>query len=235
MINLLKIKTKLIIKRFSVFFSRSIESNGERVDIFYKASKINLEKFDIYQKSHYYRYQFAKELIDSQMICGDFACGTGYGSVILAEKAQKVFGVDINPLVIQTIKNRYKKNKNVEFILGDLLKISDKSKYDLITSFETVEHFNEQDIPRFFSLCYQALKPNGKFIFSTPYKQEKSEAAIKLGFHLTFNIDEDKISLWLVNAGFSADFYKYQNYETHNIEDQLEKKDFIICMAHKKL
>jgi 2-polyprenyl-3-methyl-5-hydroxy-6-metoxy-1,4-benzoquinol methylase len=234
MINVLKIKAKYILNRFSNFCSRNIESNGERVDIFYRASKINLEKFDIYQKSHYYRYQFAKEFIDSQMVCGDFACGTGYGSVILAEKAEKVIGVDINSLVIQTIKKRYKRNKNVEFILGDLLKISDKSEYDLITSFETVEHFHEQDIPRFFSLCYQALKPNGKFIFSTPYEQEKSEDAIKLGFHLTFCIDEDKISLWLTNAGFTADFYKYQNYETHNIEDKLEKKDFIICMAHKK-
>lgn len=234
MINLLKTKVKYILSRCSNFFSSTIESNGERVDIFYRASKINLKKFDMYQKSHYYRYQFAREFIDSQMICGDFACGTGYGSVILAEEAQKVIGVDINSLVIQTIKNRYKNNKNVEFILEDLLKISDKSKYDMIASFETVEHFHEKDIPHFFSLCYQALKPNGKFIFSTPYEQEKSEIAIKLGFHLTFNIDEDKINLWLINAGFTADFYKYQNYETHNIEDKLEKKDFIICMAHKK-
>jgi 2-polyprenyl-3-methyl-5-hydroxy-6-metoxy-1,4-benzoquinol methylase len=235
MINLLKTKVKHILIRCSKFFSSSIESNGERVDIFYRASKTNLQKFDVYQKSHYYRYQFAKGFIDSQMICGDFACGTGYGSVILAEKAKKVIGIDINSLVIQTIKNRYKNNKNVEFISGDLLKISNKSKYDLITSFETIEHFYEHDIPHFLSLCYQALKPNGQFIFSVPYKQEKSEAAIKLGFHLTFDIDEDTISLWLINAGFTTSFYKYQNYETHNIEDKLEKKDFIICMADKKL
>jgi cyclopropane fatty-acyl-phospholipid synthase-like methyltransferase len=233
MIYRLKKSVKFILGKIYSIFNKSIENQGERVDIIYTGQKINLESLDMYQKSHYYRYQFAKEFIESYMVCGDFACGTGYGSVILAEEAKKVTGVDINPLVIQTIKKRYEKNTNVEFILGDLLKISEKSQYDVITSFETVEHFHEGDISSFFALCYQALKPNGRFIFSTPYKQEKSEAAIKLGFHLTFDINEEKIHLWLTDAGFMTDFYKYQNYQTHIIEDELEKKDFIICMAHK--
>ena len=41
--------------------------------------------------------------------------------------------------------------------------------------------------------------------------QEKSEDALKLGFHLTFYIDEQKITEWLSKAGFRVETIKYQN------------------------
>lgn len=234
MLHFFKKTAKSILGISYGIFHKNIDNKGERIDIIYKNGKIDMSQFDIYQKSHYYRYLFAKEFIDNSLICGDFACGTGYGSVMIAEKAKKVIGVDISSLVIKAIKKRYKSIKNIEFIEGNLLRMSDKCRYDVITSFETVEHFEEVDIPVFFDLCYQALKSGGKIIFSTPYQQEKSEIAINLGFHLTFDIDEKKIQSWMNSSGFRIDFYKYQNYQTHKIESELKEKDFIICVAYKK-
>ncbi len=117
---------------------QNLDGNGERIDIYYKRY-LNLYTLDMYQKSHYFRYEFAKDFISSGDFCGDFACGTGYGSVMLAEKSQKVIGVDINSTVIDEIKKRYKKIGNVNFINANLLDIEYDSFFDAIVSFETIE------------------------------------------------------------------------------------------------
>lgn len=216
-----------------VYHSANLEGNGERVDIIHK-QYVDFDKFDMYQKSHYSRYEFAKKCIAQNSVCGDFACGTGYGSIMLADKAKKVVGVDINLKVINEIRNRYKMVKNVEFIHSDLLDLSYESIFDTIVSFETIEHLAESDILKLLQIYNKALKSKGKIIFSTPYMQERSVNAKKLGFHLTFNINEEKITEWLDRTNFTVESFKYQNYKTHLIQEVLEPKDFIIGMAQKK-
>jgi 2-polyprenyl-3-methyl-5-hydroxy-6-metoxy-1,4-benzoquinol methylase len=215
-------------------FNRSnpLGGDGERVDIQFQKA-FNFEKLDIYQKNHFRRYEFAKEIITKGEICGDFACGTGYGSILISDKANKVIGADLDLKVISTIRERYKAKKNVTFLNENLLNLKYDRFFDTIMSFETVEHFAEEDIKRLLKIFAKSLKKNGKLIFSTPYNQEKSEAAMKLGFHLTFYINEDKIKNWLEAVGLKTEIIKYQNYNTHLIEDILENKEFIICVARK--
>ncbi len=57
--------------------------------------------------------------------------------------------------------------------------------------------------------------------------------AISMGFHLTFNITEEKIKQWLFQSCLVSEFFKYQNYQSHDVKDYLEKKDFIICVAKR--
>jgi cyclopropane fatty-acyl-phospholipid synthase-like methyltransferase len=209
------------------------DSTGERVDILYN-KKIDFETLDMFQKSHYKRYEYALEIIKTNDVCGDFACGTGYGSVMLSKKAKKVIGADINGEVIAAIQKRYRNVKNVQFITADLLNLSFNSEFDNVISFETVEHFTEENIFKLFQVFSKCLNPKGKLIISTPYMQERDEAALKLGHHFTFYIKEEIISNWLSAAGFEVLNFRYQNYDTHIIEDKLEKKDFIICVAQKR-
>ena len=213
---------------------KKFDATGERVDIFY-SENIDFERLDMYEKSHYKRYEFALKKINAEELCGDFACGTGYGSLMLAAKALKVIGADINERVINAIKKRYKSVKNVQFVQADLLHLSYDQKLDNIISFETIEHFTEQNIFRLLEIFNACLKPEGKLIISTPYKQEKSEAALKLGHHLTFYIDEKLIETWLSSTGFDVLSFQYQNYDTHLIDSEMVKKDFIICVAQKRL
>lgn len=210
----------------------SLYDKGERVDIDYN-KKQDSEKFDIYQKSHLKRYEFVRELLNPNDIIGDFACGTGYGSIMLSERSTKVIGVDINERVIKTIRKRYKNNKKVEFIKSDILSINYQNYFDKIISFETIEHLKEKDILSILHIFYTALKKDGKLIFSVPYMQEKSAQAIKMGFHLTFYIDESKIQEWCSATGFKINYFKYQNYKTHEIVNELKEKDFIICEVTK--
>jgi 2-polyprenyl-3-methyl-5-hydroxy-6-metoxy-1,4-benzoquinol methylase len=195
---------------------------------------MNFNGLDMYQKSHFRRYEFAKKVIQPDAITGDFACGTGYGSIMLSEVSRKVTGVDIDSIVIEKISKRYNKYLKVQFVNSNLLDLKYEHEFDNIVSFETVEHLEENNIPLLFSVFSKSLKPGGRIVFSTPYMQVKSKEAIKMGFHLTFDIDEKKINNWLENSGFQLDYCKYQNYESHSVMDELQNKDFIICVAIKK-
>ncbi|MEJ0104608.1 MAG: class I SAM-dependent methyltransferase [Bacteroidota bacterium] len=207
--------------------------NGERVDI-QLSEQLNFDNLDVYQRNHIKRYEFAKKHIIEGNTCADWACGTGYGSVLLASKASIVKGADINAEIINKIQERYKNIENVLFETANLLDLTYYNLFDHIISFETIEHFKESDIPLLLAIFNKALKDEGKIIFSTPYMQEKSEDAIKLGFHLTFYIDENKINNWLNAAGFELEGFYYQNYQTHHVLEEIDKKEFILCIAKKK-
>jgi 2-polyprenyl-3-methyl-5-hydroxy-6-metoxy-1,4-benzoquinol methylase len=213
--------------------SNPLGGDGERVDIQIKEGLLYKE-LDMYQKSHFKRYEFANELIHDNDVCGDFACGTGYGSVLISGKAREVIAADINEKVIDEIRVRYKDNPKVNFYHADILSLDYEDYFNAIVSFETLEHLDEENLRKALRIFNKALKKNGQFFFSTPYMQEKSENAIKLGFHLTFFIDEQKITGWLNEAGFKVSVIKYQNYNTHHIRDDLKDKDFIIGVAVKK-
>ena len=210
---------------------KKLDGDGERVDINYY--KMRYENFDMYQKSHYHRYKFAQNYIKNTDVVGDFACGSGYGTMMLAEKAKQVIGVDLNEDVVNYISDRYAKEKKVSFTANDLLNLEYDELLDVIVSFETVEHLTEENIVKLFSRYHKALKKGGRIIFSTPYNQEESEAAIKMGFHLTFYIVEETVQRWMKNAGFEIETMKYQNYQEHEVCDFLEKKVFIICIGKK--
>ncbi|MGC9610768.1 MAG: class I SAM-dependent methyltransferase [Minisyncoccia bacterium] len=115
---------------------------------------------------HLDRYKFAVSLMPENAVVLDAACGTGYGSQMLAEKAKKVIGEH----ALIWGKERHKL-PNLEFIKGDLnksLPFTD-GYFDMITSFETLEHVaNHENI---LSEFHRVLKPDGKLIISTPDKE----------------------------------------------------------------
>jgi len=232
-----EIKKYLTPRKYLDFFLRNVrrlsfnlEDKGERVDI-----NLNRRRFFYEQneKCHLNRYLFASSLMRGYETVGDIACGSGYGSVILSQKARYVIGVDVNKRVINEITRRYHKIRNLQFIEADLLNIDKENFFDCIVSFETIEHFPEVDIGKIFNIFHKALKVNGRLIFSTPYMQEKSKQAIKMGFHKTFYINEEKIKKWLGNR-FLIELLMYQNYKTCKIEQDLKEKDFIIVVAKKQ-
>jgi len=205
-----------------------LENDGERMDINYYNMDYN--SFNIYQKSHYKRYEMAKTQVKENYIVGDMACGSGYGSLMLSEMGKEVYGVDIDQITIDEITKRYENEKKVKFYKNNLLDIDFENKFDLIVSFETVEHFDESDIEKLIFNFHKALKKEGTIIFSTPYNQEKIPASMK--WHKTFYIVEDKMKE-LLNGFFEIEKIWYQDYQTHDLKDQIDKKDFIICKAKK--
>lgn len=145
--------------------SKLLEDTGERmVPEYHKGSLIYAE--------HLTRYMSAEVLAKDKVVL-DIACGTGYGSKILARTAKKVYGVDVDEATIKYAKQKFG-SANVEYKVGDgiAIPLEDKS-IDLVVTFETIEHI--KDYNQFIKEIKRVLKPDGLAIISTPNDVEFAE------------------------------------------------------------
>jgi SAM-dependent methyltransferase len=116
----------------------------------------------------------------------DVACGSGYGSALLAARARRVVGVDLAPAAIAHARSRYAAFRNLEFVAGDCtaLPLGDAS-VDAVVSFETLEHIHGQQA--FLDEVARVLTPEGLLILSCPNKLEYTD---KLGARNEFHVRE---------------------------------------------
>ena len=125
----------------------------------------NDERTKFLFQEHAIRYLFASQFTASKTVL-DAACGSGYGSAILSESgAQKVVGIDNSSEAIEYCEKNYKK-ENLEFKKDDCEKITLDASFDVVVSFETIEHLKNQD--NFLAEIKRVLKDDGIFIVSTP-------------------------------------------------------------------
>lgn len=116
-------------------------------------------------QEHLDRYYFALDYVKNKTVL-DIACGTGYGSHILAGKARHVTGADISQEALNYAQGHYKAD-NLKYIQCDACSIPyPDNSFDVVVSFETLEHIEKYQA--FISECSRVLKPGGKFIVSTP-------------------------------------------------------------------
>ncbi|GAA6185394.1 hypothetical protein NBRC116595_26420 [Aliiglaciecola sp. NS0011-25] len=129
-----------------------------------------LREFSCRSDAHVYRYVFAQTYIRPGDKVLDCACGLGYGSYLLAsnESARFVQAVDICEDSI-SYANQIYGNEHLNYAVLDIDEYAntDICEFDLITSFETIEHV--KDYHSFFKLCLKSLKPDGRVIASVPY------------------------------------------------------------------
>lgn len=150
-----------------------------------------------------YEYAFKHSKIDFDVL--DAACGCGYGSNMLARKARYVLGVDWSKEAIN-YANKYWSRKNIKFLEYDLNKetYGDLGKFDLITSFESIEHLPApilQTIIKFKNI----LKKGGYLILSHPENEpakSPSAYALRLTFHFHFNLKGEDVTEAMKLIGF---------------------------------
>ena len=117
---------------------------------------------------HWHRYHFIKELVRGKKVC-DVACGEGYGSAMLSSSAQAVTGVDIDRKTVQAAQQKYKNISNLNYIKSNALELCfGDSEFDVIVSFETLEHLAEHDL--LLDEFKRVLSKDGILIISTPDK-----------------------------------------------------------------
>lgn len=123
---------------------------------------------------HLHRYYNSLNLVKGKVVL-DIACGEGYGTAILSGKATKVFGVDIDKASIEHARKTYTKN-NIEFIEGSVTKIPiPDGSVDIVISYETIEHIDEEAQRIFLSEIKRVLKKDGIFVISTPDKENYTD------------------------------------------------------------
>jgi SAM-dependent methyltransferase len=124
---------------------------------------------------HWHRYAFALPLARGRRVL-DAACGEGYGSALLAREAADVLGMDLAPDTVAHARRRYASLPRLRFVSGDCSRLDHlpDAAFDLIVSFETLEHLQPQEA--MLDGFARLLAPGGLLLVSTPDRRNYSDA-----------------------------------------------------------
>jgi SAM-dependent methyltransferase len=124
---------------------------------------------DVPEENYWFRrhlavYDWIADRCSGQRVV-DMACGEGYGSALLAERAAQVIGVDANPEAHEHARRKYVR-EGLTFARALVEQFEDGAPWDAIVFLQTVEHIAEPRplLERFASL----LAPGGVAYLSTP-------------------------------------------------------------------
>lgn len=123
---------------------------------------------------HLQRYKSITGLVEGKRVV-DIACGEGYGTAILADKAAEIVGIDIDSGAVKRAQDKYNRT-NLSYRVGSVEHIPEEAaSVDVIVSFETIEHVSQKLQQAFLRECARVLKPDGILIMSTPNKEIYSD------------------------------------------------------------
>lgn len=146
---------------------------------------------------HIRHYETAARFVNGKRVL-DIACGTGYGSRMLRlAGASTVVGVDVSAEAVRYAEQRYQ-TPGVEFVCSDAQQFKSSEQFDVIVSFETIEHLRHPD--KFLENIRSLLVPNGSFLLSVPLGETRHFDA----YHLHI-FSQKQIFALLKKAGFSVD------------------------------
>ena len=114
---------------------------------------------------HYHRYLFSRGFCRDRDVL-DVASGEGYGAAQLAQVARQVVGIEYAGTTVRNSAANFPRS-NLRFVQADARSLPlSAASFDIVTSFETIEHFDRQD--SFVAEVRRVLRPDGCFIVSTP-------------------------------------------------------------------
>lgn len=119
---------------------------------------------------HVARYRFAAQFVEQGAVVLDCACGSGYGSGILASKASGVVGVDKSQEAIDYAQVHHASPK-IEYRCEPLevLYLSRVvGSLDAVVTLETLEHVPEDTCRFFLHGARLWIKPGGVLVASSP-------------------------------------------------------------------
>jgi SAM-dependent methyltransferase len=124
---------------------------------------------DVPEENYWFRrhltvYRWIAERCAGQRVV-DMACGEGYGSAVLAERAKEVVGVDANPQAYEHAALKYTR-PGLSFARALVEDFGHGAPYHAVVFLQTIEHVEHPTplLERFASL----LAPGGAVYVSTP-------------------------------------------------------------------
>jgi 2-polyprenyl-3-methyl-5-hydroxy-6-metoxy-1,4-benzoquinol methylase len=137
---------------------------------------------------HLLRYQWARCVLDDiapKRALLDIACGSGYGSYMLAQAFPdcRVVGADYDRAAIQHAQKNYVL-PNLAYTFGDTntwVETIGDSVFDCVVSFDTLEHVDHRDIMMENLVAH--LSPSGCLLLSTPCGRDANNVSPRWVHH----------------------------------------------------
>ena len=134
---------------------------------------------------HWHRYAFAARFAPGKRVL-DAACGEGYGAALLSRTAADVVGVDVDAASVAHARARYGARPHLHYEQADATALPfPPSSFDLVVSFETLEHLAAQE--QLVAGFARVLAEDGLLLISSPDKLTYSDQA---GFRNEFHVRE---------------------------------------------
>jgi SAM-dependent methyltransferase len=101
---------------------------------------------DVPQENYWFQrhlaaYRWVARRCDGRRVV-DMACGEGYGSAVLAERAQEVIGIDADPQAHDHARRKYR-SANLSFRRALVERFDEGAPYDAIVFLQTIEHVHD--------------------------------------------------------------------------------------------
>ncbi len=151
---------------------------------------------------HLKRYVTAGRYVASKKVL-DIATGTGFGAKMLKDAgAEQVVGVDIAPESIAYANEHYS-TSGVSFHEGDAEKFEWPELFDVVVTYETIEHVPHPNI--FLQRLRQLIKPDGDLFLSVPLGETRHIDP----YHL-HAFDQEEMFRLIEAAGFDLQAYRVE-------------------------
>lgn len=187
----------------------NLEATGERYIPALMGGQIEVE--------HMQRYKSVLRLVEGKKVL-DAACGAGYGSALMSSVAKEVTGIDISSEAIFYDNERYGHISNLKYIEASIAELPfEDNLFDVIISFETIEHVNENLQNMFLKEIKRCLKSDGVLVMSSPDKRTYSDL---LNFNNEYHVKEfylDEFKRFLSSSFKHVEFY-YQGMHKTKME-----------------
>lgn len=153
---------------------------------------------------HQRRYQTASGFVSGKQVL-DIACGVGYGSHLFGlSGADHVTGVDISAEAIAYATDRYLL-PNLRFIQADAEQFDATDRYDVIVSFETIEHLRHPG--EFLRRLHPRLRSGGHLFLSVPLGETRF-----LDPYHRHAFDLDQVVSLLTATGFVVELFRQDKW-----------------------
>lgn len=101
----------------------------------------------------------------------DLGCGEGYCARELKRRgAGDYLGVDLSSNMIEAAQTQEKTDQlGIEYQVGNVAEFRPRRQFDLCIAVFLFNYLRVEDMQRVFSTVYDALEPQGQFVFSVPH------------------------------------------------------------------
>lgn len=159
----------------------------------------------------------------------DIGCGTGEYSKLLTSNNLCVTGLDKSSYMIKKAKKKFKNNKNLKFIKGDLLKYKSTVKFDIISALFHILSYQikNSQIDKFFQNSSYMLNKKGIIIFDFWFKPGvmnlKQPNKFRKIIKKNFKIIRLTNSIWFKKTNRIDDIHELLVYKKNNLIENFKE------------